>query len=178
LLTNRQTAKPSNRQTVKPPNRQTVKPPNELWPNRLYCRAMRPTRPEDLFRAEKERAQQDRNSQHARLLAEAKAAFDKLMAEGQAARKSGRPRKHPLPPLKTTSSRTPVKPPAPVPVAVAKPIAPPAPAPSAPKPAAKVAAKPAAKVAAKAAPKAAKPAAKAAKPAAKPAKAAGKAKKR
>lgn len=71
---------------------------------------MKPTRPEDVFRAEKERAQSDRNSQHARLLAEAKAAFDKLMAEGQAARKSGRPRKHPLPPLKTTSSRTPVKP--------------------------------------------------------------------
>jgi hypothetical protein len=69
------------------------------------------TRPEDLFRAEKERAVSARNSQHARLLAEAKAAFDKLMAEGQAARKSGRPRKHPLPPLKTTSSRTPPKPP-------------------------------------------------------------------
>ncbi len=67
-------------------------------------------KPEDLFRAEKERAQTDKNSQHARLLAEAKAAFDKLMAEGQAARKSGRPRKHPLPPLKTTSSRPPMKP--------------------------------------------------------------------
>lgn len=67
-------------------------------------------RPEDLFRAEKERAQTVRNSQHARLLAEAKAAFDKLMAEGQAARKSGRPRKHPLPPLKTSSSRTPARP--------------------------------------------------------------------
>ena len=73
-------------------------------------------RPEDLFRAEKERAQTVRNSQHARLLAEAKAAFDKLMAEGQAARKSGRPRKHPLPPLKTSSSRPPVKPTAPAPV--------------------------------------------------------------
>ena len=72
-----------------------------------------PARPEDLFRAEKERALTVRNSQHARLLAEAKAAFDKLMAEGQAARKSGRPRKHPLPPLKTSSSaRPPVKPPA------------------------------------------------------------------
>src|SRR5438128_9386072 len=70
-----------------------------------------PTKPEDLFRAEKERALGDRNSQHARLLAEAKAAFDKLMAEGQAARKSGRPRKHPLPPLKTTqSTRAPIKP--------------------------------------------------------------------
>src|SRR5437588_12042459 len=72
-----------------------------------------PARPEDLFRAEKERALTVRNSQHARLLAEAKAAFDKLMAEGQAARKSGRPRKHPLPPLKTSSSaRPPMKPPA------------------------------------------------------------------
>src|SRR5437660_5899452 len=82
-----------------------------------------PARPEDLFRAEKERALTVRNSQHARLLAEAKAAFDKLMAEGQAARKSGRPRKHPLPPLKTTSSaRPPMKPPAapPPPPPVAK----------------------------------------------------------
>jgi hypothetical protein len=89
---------------------------------------MKPTRPEDVFRAEKERASSARNSQHARLLAEAKAAFDKLMAEGQAARKSGRPRKHPLPPLKTTSSRPPVKPAAPAaPVAVAKAPAPPPP---------------------------------------------------
>ena len=32
------------------------------------------------------------------------------MAEGQAARKSGRPRKHPLPPLKTSSSRVPPRP--------------------------------------------------------------------
>jgi len=90
---------------------------------------MKPIRPEDLFRAEKERAQTDRNSQHARLLAEAKAAFDKLMAEGQAARKSGRPRKHPLPPLKTSSSRPLVKQPlfAPVPTAKFVPPAPPAP---------------------------------------------------
>ncbi|HJQ21446.1 MAG TPA: hypothetical protein VJ867_13945 [Gemmatimonadaceae bacterium] len=91
---------------------------------------MKHSRPEDLFRAEKERATSARNSQHARLLAEAKAAFDKLMAEGQAARKSGRPRKHPLPPLKTSSSRTPPKPPAPpaarpAPV-IALPAAPPA----------------------------------------------------
>jgi hypothetical protein len=91
---------------------------------------MKPTRPEDLFRAEKERAQSDRNSQHARLLAEAKAAFDKLMAEGQAARKSGRPRKHPLPPLKTSSARPPVKPLAPIPAkAAVAPIPAPAPAP-------------------------------------------------
>jgi hypothetical protein len=114
------------------------------------------TKPEDLFRAEKERAVTARNSQHARLLAEAKAAFDKLMAEGQAARKSGRPRKHPLPPLKTTSSRTPPKPPvAEVRAApVVAPVAAPAPA---PKPEARAAAKPAARPA-----PAAKPAAKAA----------------
>lgn len=71
---------------------------------------MKHTRPEDLFRAEKERASTSTTSQHARLLAEAKAAFDKLMAEGQAARKSGRPRKHPLPPLKTSSARPVEKP--------------------------------------------------------------------
>jgi hypothetical protein len=106
-------------------------------------------RPEDLFRAEKERAQTVRNSQHARLLAEAKAAFDKLMAEGQAARKSGRPRKHPLPPLKTSSSRPPVKP------AVSAPVAKPAPVKAAapPKSAAPVkAARASEKVATKAAP--------------------------
>src|SRR5688572_12762135 len=109
---------------------------------------MKPTRPEDLFRAEKERARSSSTSQHARLLAEAKAAFDKLMAEGQAARKSGRPRKHPLPPLKTSSSRTPVRPATPVPAlkAAAPPVAllpPPPPAAAVPavKPA-KVAAKP------------------------------------
>jgi hypothetical protein len=107
---------------------------------------MKHTRPEDLFRAEKERALTVRNSQHARLLAEAKAAFDKLMAEGQAARKSGRPRKHPLPPLKTSSStaRPPMKPAAPVPPP--KPVAPVKSAPV--KTAAKVAVRPAAKKAA------------------------------
>src|SRR4051812_8987565 len=105
---------------------------------------MKHSRPEDLFRAEKERATSARNSQHARLLAEAKAAFDKLMAEGQAARKSGRPRKHPLPPLKTSSSRIPPRPPAP----------PPAPTPPVPPKPAVVAAppKPVAKAAVKAAP--------------------------
>ncbi len=56
--------------------------------------------PEDLFRAEKERSRSERGSTHATLLAEAKAAFDKLMAEGAAARKSGRPRKNPLPLLR------------------------------------------------------------------------------
>jgi hypothetical protein len=98
-------------------------------------------KPEDLFRAEKERAVSARNSQHARLLAEAKAAFDKLMAEGQAARKSGRPRKHPLPPLKTSSSRTPVKPAAPIQEVRAAPVKPVAPTPRPTKPEVRVAAK-------------------------------------
>src|SRR5258705_1100745 len=95
-------------------------------------RPMKSTKPEDLFRAEKERALTVRDSQHARLLAEAKAAFDKLMAEGQAARKSGRPRKHPLPPLKTSNSRPPVKPPQAAPPVVAAPAAAPVPVNAAP----------------------------------------------
>lgn len=103
---------------------------------------MKHTRPEDLFRAEKERATSSANSQHARLLAEAKAAFDKLMAEGQAARKSGRPRKHPLPPLKTSSARPVEKPQVLTggitPPVYARPFVPP------PAPAAKTVAKPAA----------------------------------
>jgi hypothetical protein len=70
-------------------------------------------RPEDLFRAEKDRSTSAARSLHAKLLAEAKAAFDKLMAEGQAARKSGRPRKHPLPPLKTGSAGSAMRPPGP-----------------------------------------------------------------
>jgi hypothetical protein len=112
---------------------------------------MKTTKPEDLFRAEKERALTVRNSQHARLLAEAKAAFDKLMAEGQAARKSGRPRKHPLPPLKTSSARTP---PSPVKPMVVAPVSSPAPRPAAPAPA--KAAHPAKKAAAGKAPAKAK----------------------
>ena len=91
--------------------------------------------PEDLFRAEKERSQSERGSTHAQLLAEAKAAFDKLMAEGQAARKSGRPRKNPPPPLKAAVPAAPAKhaPAKPAKKAAAK------------KPAAKAAAKKAAK---------------------------------
>jgi hypothetical protein len=86
-----------------------------------------PIRPEDLFRAEKERATSASRSLHARLLAEAKVAFEKLMAEGQAARKSGRPRKHPLPPLKTGSALRPPQAPlferfGPVAVAVEVPV--------------------------------------------------------
>jgi len=120
---------------------------------------MKNSRPEDLFRAEKARATTSTTSQHARLLAEAKAAFDKLMAEGQAARKSGRPRKHPLPPLKTSSSR-PVEKPQVLTGGITPPVRMPTPIPTS-APAAKIAkpaaapAKPKAKVAAKKSPKAA-----------------------
>src|SRR5690349_19698965 len=117
---------------------------------------MKYTRPEDLFRAEKERASSSTTSQHSRLLAEAKAAFDKLMAEGQAARKSGRPRKHPLPPLKTSSAR-PVEKPQVLTGGITPPVytkpfvPPPPPAPKAAKPAkAAKKAKPAKKAAKKA----------------------------
>ena len=105
-------------------------PPTTHYPSPLGH--MKPTKPEDLFRAEKERAMSVRNSQHARLLAEAKAAFDKLMAEGQAARKSGRPRKHPLPPLKTTSSRTPPRPAPPSPAKAVAPVPASVPSPAVP----------------------------------------------
>lgn len=58
------------------------------------------TPPEELFRREKERSLSERGSVLSQILDEAKAAFEKMMAEGQAARKSGRPRKNPLPPPK------------------------------------------------------------------------------
>jgi len=108
---------------------------------------MTPNTPEDLFRAEKERSQSERGSTHAQLLAEAKAAFDKLMAEGQAARKSGRPRKNPPPPLKAVIVEPPKakKPAVKVAKAPAKKAAAKAPAKKAAKPAKQAAAKPAAK---------------------------------
>lgn len=86
-----------------------------------------PKKPEDHFRAEKDRVARVANSEHARLLAEAKAAFDKLMADGAAARKSGRPRKHPLPPLKTGSALRPLvtTPARPMPFVAAPPVMPP-----------------------------------------------------
>lgn len=105
---------------------------------------MTPNSPEDLFRSEKARSQSERGSTHALLLAEAKAAFDKLMAEGQAARKSGRPRKNPLPPLMAVVPVEPAPKIAAVKQAAAK-------QPAAKKPAAKKSAPP--KAAKKAAPK-------------------------
>ena len=69
---------------------------------------------------------QERRLSHTQLMAEAKEAFNKLLADAQLARKGGRPRTNPLPP--GAANRPPVKaveaaaPPAPV-KAVAKPVA-------------------------------------------------------
>src|SRR6476619_2714858 len=69
---------------------------------------------QSIYRLEKERAMQERRLSHSALMAEAKEAFNKLLADAQLARKGGRPRTNPLPP----GVRPPVKP-AGVPVAAA-----------------------------------------------------------
>jgi len=103
-----------------------------------------------LYRQEKERALQERRISHAQLMAEAKEAFAKMLADAQLARKGGRPKSNPGAPSA-----------APVP-AVAKPkvvVAPPAKKATAVK---EISAKPAAVVKAK--PAAAKKAAPGKKP--------------
>jgi hypothetical protein len=69
---------------------------------------------QSIYRLEKERAMQERRLSHTALMAEAKEAFNKLLADAQLARKGGRPRTNPLPP----GVRPPVKPAA-APVVVA-----------------------------------------------------------
>ena len=49
-----------------------------------------------LYRQEKERALQERRISHAQLMAEAKEAFAKMLADAQLARKGGRPKKEAL----------------------------------------------------------------------------------
>jgi DNA-binding protein HU-beta len=51
--------------------------------------------PREIYRLEKERAQRERGLSHAELMAEAQRAFDKLLADANAARKSGRPKRAP-----------------------------------------------------------------------------------
>src|SRR5881275_12312 len=53
---------------------------------------------QSIYRLEKERAMQERRLSHSALMAEAKEAFNKLLADAQLARKGGRPRTNPLPP--------------------------------------------------------------------------------
>ena len=105
-----------------------------------------------LYRAEKERVARERTSTHTRLLAEAKAAFEKLIAEGQAARKGGRPKgsitlgsSKRLPPPNLDADDEPIRRPVPVKKAAVEP----AKTKVAPPPGAKQAAKPAAKPAKK-----------------------------
>jgi hypothetical protein len=64
---------------------------------------------QSIYRLEKERAMQERRLSHTALMAEAKEAFNKLLADAQLARKGGRPRTNPLPP--GAMNRPPVKPP-------------------------------------------------------------------
>src|SRR3954464_13060650 len=61
---------------------------------------------QSIYRLEKERAMQERRLSHTALMAGAKEAFNKLLADAQLARKGGRPRTNPLPP----GARPPVKP--------------------------------------------------------------------
>lgn len=65
---------------------------------------------QNIYRLEKERAMQERRLSHTALMAEAKEAFNKLLADAQLARKGGRPRTNPLPP----GVRPPVKPAVPI----------------------------------------------------------------
>lgn len=50
------------------------------------------------YQFEKEKAQSERRVPHAQLMAEAKIAFEQQLADGKAARKSGRPKSVPKPP--------------------------------------------------------------------------------
>src|SRR3954463_10788537 len=68
---------------------------------------------QSLYREEKARALQERRISHAQLMAEAKEAFAKMLADAQLARKGGRPKSNPGAPGVVT------KPAPPKPVAVA-----------------------------------------------------------
>lgn len=63
---------------------------------------------QSIYRLEKERAMQERRLSHTALMAEAKEAFAKLLADAQLARKGGRPRTNPLPPPKPAVVAAPV----------------------------------------------------------------------
>jgi hypothetical protein len=63
-----------------------------------------------IYRAEKARAQQERRMSHAQLMAEAKEAFNKMLADAQLARKGGRPRTNPVPVVAAAPAAPAVKP--------------------------------------------------------------------
>src|SRR5678815_5810506 len=57
-----------------------------------------------LYREEKARALQERRISHAQLMAEAKEAFAKMLADAQLARKGGRPRTNPQTPAQAAAA--------------------------------------------------------------------------
>jgi hypothetical protein len=57
-----------------------------------------PSTAQSIYRQEKERALAERRISHSQLMAEAKEAFAKMLADAQLARKGGRPRTNPVPP--------------------------------------------------------------------------------
>lgn len=71
--------------------------------------------PREIYRIEKERAQRERGLSHAELMAEAQRAFDKLLADAKAARKSGRPKRATTaaPEVSAKKAKTPAAPKAP-----------------------------------------------------------------
>src|ERR1700755_1479400 len=93
------------------------------------------TTAQSLYREEKARALQERRISHAQLMAEAKEAFAKMLADAQLARKGGRPKSNPgapgaprpaaaVAPKPVVAAAVPVKKAAPEkPVVVAKPVA-------------------------------------------------------
>jgi hypothetical protein len=66
------------------------------------------TTAQSLYREEKARALQERRISHAQLMAEAKEAFAKMLADAQLARKGGRPKSNPNAPsaARTVSATT------------------------------------------------------------------------
>src|SRR4051812_3261373 len=86
---------------------------------------------QSLYREEKARALQERRISHAQLMAEAKEAFAKMLADAQLARKGGRPKSNPGAPgapRPAVAAAPKVVPPVPV----KKPVAKAAPAPAKP----------------------------------------------
>ena len=73
-----------------------------------------------IYREEKARALQERRISHAQLMAEAKEAFAKMLADAQLARKGGRPKSNPgAPGAAPRPAAVQAKPPAPTPAAAA-----------------------------------------------------------
>src|SRR5581483_9509605 len=84
---------------------------------------------QSLYREEKARALQERRISHAQLMAEAKEAFAKMLADAQLARKGGRPKSNPgAPGAAAKPAVAQAKPAAPAPAKKAVAVAKPAPA--------------------------------------------------